>query len=88
MPQAKNQSSFLKISANGEMRSGVAAGCWLLRRSNFDMTTTTHKLQVNKHTTMKIEVIVSFHFPPFTHGEMIKCRAIIVHKHTQTTHTH
>jgi hypothetical protein len=36
----------------------LAAGCWLLR-SNFDMATTTHKLQVNKHTTMKIEVIVS-----------------------------
>jgi membrane-associated HD superfamily phosphohydrolase len=34
----------------------LAAGCWLL---NFDMTTTTHKLQVDKHTTMKIEVIVS-----------------------------
>jgi hypothetical protein len=45
----------------------AAAGCWLLAagclllRSNFDRTTTTHKLQVNKHTTMKIEVIVS-HF--------------------------
>jgi hypothetical protein len=36
--------------------------CLLLAavRSNFGMTTTTHKLQVNlKHTTMKIEVIVS-----------------------------
>jgi hypothetical protein len=33
----------------------LAAGCLLL---NFDMTTTTHKLQVNKHTTMKIEVVV------------------------------
>jgi hypothetical protein len=30
----------------------LAAGCLLL---NFDMTATTHKLQVNKHTTMKIE---------------------------------
>jgi hypothetical protein len=33
-------------------------GCCLLQRSNFGMPT-THKLQVNKHTTMKIEVIVS-----------------------------
>jgi hypothetical protein len=32
----------------------LAAGCLLL---NLDMTSTTHKLQVNKHTTMKIEVI-------------------------------
>jgi hypothetical protein len=54
-----NRSSFLKISANGEM---LAAGCLLLR-SNFDRTATTHKLQINKHTTMKIEVIVSSHFP-------------------------
>jgi hypothetical protein len=47
----------------------AAAPLWLLAPlwlPNFDMTSTTHKLQVNKHTTMKIEVIVSSHFPPFT----------------------
>jgi hypothetical protein len=39
----------------------LAAPLWLLAPlwlPNFDMTSTTHKLQVNKHTTMKIEVIV------------------------------
>jgi hypothetical protein len=41
----------------------MAAACCLLLRSNFGMTTTPHKLQVNKHTTMKIEVIV------YTKGE-------------------
>jgi hypothetical protein len=38
----------------------LLAACCLLLRSNFGMTTTTDKLQVNKHTTVKIEVIVSF----------------------------
>jgi hypothetical protein len=35
----------------------ASCGCCLLLRSNFGMTTTTHKLHVSKHTTMKIEVI-------------------------------